>query len=82
MYESDIDIPLRYRLYTNKRTPIYVADDGTFSLNNLATATFLYYLFGKKVSTRPTQSNLFTLHGGLTKLYAAVAKAEERGNEE
>ena len=82
MYESDIDIPLRYRLHTNRTAPIYIANDGTFSLNTLATATFLYYLFGKNISTRPTQPNLFTLHSGLTRLYAAVAKAEERGNEE
>ena len=82
MYESDIDIPLRYRLHPNRTAPIYIANDGTFSLNTLATATFLYYLFGKNISTRPTQPNLFTLHSGLTRLYAAVAKAEERGNEE
>lgn len=69
MFEAEVDIPLHFKIGTSRSSIIFIDDRGTFTLNNLATATFLYYLFGRKIESRHHEFGHNTLSQALEHLY-------------
>ena len=50
-FQFEDDIAARYKLNAKSGNRIFVDDQNTYSINNLATAAFLYHLFGRGVYT-------------------------------
>ena len=52
VFQFGADIAVRYKLNAKNGNHIFINDQNTYSINNLATATFLYGLFGRGIRTQ------------------------------
>ena len=75
-FQFDGDIAARYKLNAKSGKHIFVDDQNTYSINNLATAAFLYHLFGRGVHTHMRLGH--SLYRALRVYGEAFRRQEER----